>query len=113
MKSEDLAGEIDCTEIKQLAKQPKKERNQKQNQKQKQVGNWESPWALSTDIYIMALLSTISDYSRLGITCVACCRWRKYVASIDSGIKLRDRVGGEWMQQHPQLACKLNILKRK
>ena len=55
MKSEDLAGEIDCTEIKQLAKQPKKERNQKQNQKQKQVGNWDSPWALSTDIYIMAL----------------------------------------------------------
>ena len=73
MKSEDLAGEIDCTEIKQLAKQPKKERNQKQNQKQKQVGNWDSPWALSTDIYIVhyGSLSTISDYSRLGITCVA------------------------------------------
>ena len=56
MESEDLAGKIDCTEIIQLAQTKPKTRS-----KITEMGNWESSWALSTDMYFMAFCAPFSD----------------------------------------------------
>ena len=57
MELEDLARKIDRTEIKQLAQTKPKTRSKKTTE----MGNWESSWALSTDMYFMAFCAPFSD----------------------------------------------------